>query len=143
MGTQTAVECTRCGAELDEEESASPRLDSDVDDGAICDECWREHYCYTCYWCGEYEENTEQDKMLVISEECGGLPAGIYRIKRLPYFISNYFDMWWMTECLEFIRDVPPDFDSYDDYPSGHLCAGCQKRIIEAKSGGWIGQRVH
>ena len=65
--------CTRCEQELSQEERSSPYRDEDADNGVICDECWREHYCFSCFWCDEYAENVDgPGHLFVIAEECGG-----------------------------------------------------------------------
>lgn len=127
-----ATECTRCGEELDSEERESPRLD--VDETAICDQCYHDNFEFTCSRCEGYGDNEDQHRYLVIFEECGGLRPGIYRINRKPYFISNYFDMWWIKESLSRLRDADGYYADQDLYPSGHLCYGCQREmgLVEA-----------
>lgn len=139
-GTQQTVACDWCGEELTLEEIENPPQDVKE---PICDNCYNEHFEFTCFWCGNYEHEDYQGDLLVIAKECGGLGPGVYRIKKRPYFTSNYFNMWWDTYALEKVRDIPADWNPYDNrYPSGHLCVGCQKRIMEAPTG-WSGQRLN
>src|SRR5580692_5060122 len=99
------LECSHCGCEMDEEQSADPRRD-DCED-PICDSCWSDEYEFTCCWCGEYEHIDEQHKMLVIFEECGGLTEGVYSIDSGPYWTSNYLNMWFNPEALTYLGNLP------------------------------------
>lgn len=127
--------CTSCGEELFDEELGPNLSRSEFDGGVICDECdydQRKAHEFVCHWCGADEHEDFKD-VLLISEECGGLDTGVYLIIDWPYFTSNYFDMWWNTNCLRRIGDVPRKFEAHDDYPSGHLCERCKLRATNLR----------
>lgn len=124
-----ASECEYCGesvGHLYEDGIPGPRLDASG--SAMCDECWHEHHEFTCIRCGNYDDDEDQHRYLVILEECGGMKPGIYRT-RGAYFTSNYFDMWWNPWNLSRIRDADGDFYNEADMPSGHLCYGCRNEM--------------
>lgn len=120
-----ATECSLCGEDLNEEEREEPRKEGDE---YVCDECWDEHNTFPCFRC-ECSSDNDTMNYLAILEECGGLGPGIYRINRRPYFISNYFDMWWIKESLSRIRDADGEYSNPADYSSGFLCYGCQREM--------------
>lgn len=134
--SKAEILCSFCGEILIPEQAANPMLDKN-DGKPCCDDCFHEKFEFTCFWCGNYEDEDYMDKILVITEECGGLPAGTYRILELPYFTSNYFSMWWDKSALERIGGIPPGFIiEEDDYPSGHLCSGCAERVLTVRNFG-------
>lgn len=124
------IECSYCGEFLPDYQAEEPLLDKN-DGKPCCDECYHEHFEFTCFWCDEYEDDEYMDGILVIAEECGGLPSGLYRILSKPYFISDMFNMNWLKDSFHRIGDLPPTFIvDPDDYPSGHLCRDCQQRVL-------------
>ncbi len=133
MGTKEKnTVCEYCGENLSPEEIANP-----IPEGAICESCYHEHFEFTCYRCQNYDHEDEQHKMLVIAEECGGLPRGVYRITDFPYYTSNYFDMRWNKFNLEWIGPMPEELSAEDvNYPSGHLCRDCQLKIMPPRNFG-------
>jgi hypothetical protein len=126
------LECSHCGCEMDEEQSAAPRRDDCGD--PMCDSCWTDKYEFTCCWCGEYEHIDEQHEVLVVFEECGGLTAGIYRINEGPYWTSDFFTMWFNLRALTHLGNLPGALIARhkrdDEYPCGHLCRNCRDRLV-------------
>jgi hypothetical protein len=123
-----ATECSYCGDDISsiyEETNFGPATDPS-DGTPMCDDCFHDHFEFACIRCGNYDLSEDKHRYLVILEECGGLTPGIYSIIELPYFTSNYFDMWWNTDRLTRIRDADGSYYNEGDYPSGHLCTGCR-----------------
>lgn len=133
---QAKIECTRCGNDLDEEEMESPQ---EEEGDVICDECYHEHYEFTCCCCCNYGHVDDRHKMLVVFETCDAhgydpqtgreVWPGIYRITGGPYHGGYLVGGSWLYEDrLERIADLNPDMGG-DGYPCGHLCADCQAKI--------------
>lgn len=120
-----STRCSFCGDAFDHEEAENPRTDPN-DGTSICDKCYNQHFEFECIRCASYGDIEDQHRYLVILEECGGFGPGIYRINRRPYYTSNYFDMWWNKGCLSRLRDADGKYANFDEFPSGHLCFGCQ-----------------
>ena len=120
--------CLRCGNELDDEELDYPRKDEDGD--AICDECFHEHYEFTCCWCCEYGDVKDQHNLLVVFEEVSDVKPGIYKITERPYYICAMIGSSWLIPgSLVRIAELNPDMDG-NNYPCGHLCLECQKKVL-------------
>lgn len=130
---QLVSNCEYCGNALAGEEVESPYKD----EGGylMCDECYREHKQFICDLCEEYGDIKDQHKMLIVwdSEEAR-VSAGLYKVKKLPYYTANMLgDGWIHPWAVERIDNVPrPQND--DDYPCGHLCGGCQREFYEMAS---------
>jgi hypothetical protein len=136
----TAIECEYCGDELDREELESPRKD-DQDD-IMCDDCYREHFEFTCSVCHEYGETEDQHNMLAVYDpeafdECdrdNGWKRGVYMIVDSPYYCSPLIGHGWLyTRALDWVGPIPRDkgkSESPIGYPCGHLCLDCQKKIL-------------
>lgn len=134
--------CSWCGDILDEEEQENPRgEDGNVacdDDDVICDDCYREEYEFTCWWCENYGKTEDQHNMLLVLErEAVRIEGqnrywkpGVYQIIKRPYYGSDYFDSWILGGALVWLCDLPAEA-SDESYPSGHLCLDCQNRIWE------------
>lgn len=128
-------ECSFCGDSLDIEESESPRTDP-RDEQPICDECYHEHFEFTCCDCCNYGDVADQHNLLVVFEvvsSMGGpreISPGIYRIKEGPYHGGPIIGSGYLYgDNLERIADVNPDMDG-EGYPCGHLCLECQKNVL-------------
>lgn len=131
--TTTATKCSSCGEDLGQEEAESPRLDDD-DGEPICDDCYHEHYEFTCCCCEEYGHVDDQHKLLVVFEETSDVKPGVYKVIRTPYVTHAMIGEGWLHPgALERIADVNPDMSS--DYPCGHLCAGCQAKVLAQFAG--------
>lgn len=131
----TAIKCWYCDEPLDEEKAESPHTTPDGE--PVCDECYHDHFEFTCCWCQEYGDAEDQHKLLVVfdAEEAfdadareRGLTAGLYRIAELPYYTSDYLSVWLNDHNLERIGPVPRGA-SGDGYTCGHLCGPCQGKI--------------
>lgn len=130
METNNKVTCSWNGCELSEEETESPRLDPRGE--VICDECYHEHFEFTCCCCENDEDDPDEairDAALVIldSEQCK-LPRGFYQVIKWPIFTSDYFSMWFHEDALRFVGPVGDSewTETWDGYPSGQLCRACQ-----------------
>jgi hypothetical protein len=124
------MECEYCGEELEGEELESPHRDPAGN--VMCDDCYEEYFTFPCYLC-ENSANVEQRNvghLLVVNdaEECR-IARGVYRIKELPYYTSDYFNMWFIEEALE-LTDIPVPELVGRGYPSGHLCYECEQKLL-------------
>lgn len=148
MMTATETECSCCGELLEGEELDSPYHD---DDGPLCDDCYHEHYEFYCCLCQECGHVDDQHNMLVVCEpvHCDGtygsrrptLDAGLYRVKRWPYWATNYFSMWFYSDCLDRVGEVPNDVDTHG-YECGHLCLNCQREVMAQIAAKWAGDGI-
>jgi hypothetical protein len=114
--------CTYCGDKLDEEEIETPSKDGAGD--PMCDECWHDHYEFTCYLVvkclapGDYED----------------VIPGIYYIKSGPYHGGSLLGGGLFNRKLLRLRDLPNDsMLDRDYYPTGHLCRTCVDMLNLAK----------
>ena len=115
----------------------------------VCDDCYHDHFEFTCCACEEYGEVEDQHKYLVVFEAVDDVEPGIYRIKYKPYFTSGLIGSSWLhPRTLDKVKDLPVRWLAYvsitgkdifrelkaeeqdDGYPCGHLCADCQKAIF-------------
>ena len=106
----------------------------------ICEECYREIYEYDCCFCGDSEDDFDgehQHKMLVVftdefaDHSWDPVPSGIYLITDFPYYWSDMMSGGLFRRSLERVRDVPSEYRDRDyDYPCGHLCLYCQKKML-------------
>lgn len=134
-------DCSACGDALDEdeEEREYPRKDSGGD--LICDDCYSQDYQFSCCWCEERCDKTDDQHNLLIvldgeavriesPDDC--LKQGIYQIVRTPYFASDYLDIWILGGAVAWLCDLPDDVDVVNNfYPCGHLCLECQNKNWE------------
>lgn len=123
------MKCSYCGNNLNEDGLENPLTDDERD--LMCDECYNDHYEFTCCWCQEYGNKKDQHKMVVVfDDEKAGVPTGVYRVTDLDYYIISAFGDGWLHDwAIERIGDIPDGADS-NGYPCGHLCAECQKKVI-------------
>ena len=148
METTIEIKCSYCGDDLKDDELESPSIDPD-DRTPVCDDCYHDHFEFTCCACEEYGEVEDQHKYLVVFEAVDDVEPGIYRIKYKPYFTSGLIGSSWLhPRTLDKVKDLPVRWLAYvsitgkdifrelkaeeqdDGYPCGHLCADCQKAIF-------------
>ena len=120
--------CTFCGDALEGEEVESPYKDEAGD--VMCDECYRVHYRFTCCWCEEDGETSDQHNMVVVfDKEDAGIPLGVYRVKSTPYYSQDLLGGGSLHEwALERIADNPSDIN-IGSHACGHFCIECQDKI--------------
>jgi hypothetical protein len=124
-GTQIIIMCTSCGEELDQAERDAPL--GGEHEAALCDECYREFYEFTCCWCEDDDDDDYQHVLLVVFdayEACIALP-GVYRIDAMPYFsqpLIGHGRLW--DNQLTWLGYLPGCHS--DGLPCGHLCRRCQ-----------------
>jgi hypothetical protein len=140
--TAAAAECSCCGEPLMPEEIEYPQTDTDGDGGNICNECYHEHYEFTCCRCCNYGHVDDQHEMLVVFEEqyahgkLSIIMPGVYRITGSPYHGGPLIGRGYLnSDVLVRIADVNPDMDG-NGYPCGHLCKECQDNVT-AQFSGW------
>jgi hypothetical protein len=134
-----ALSCHYCGHVItDPDEQADPYRNPDTDE-AMCSECYREHFEFSCCWCKESDNVDVQHKMLVIEDAYDEMPEwrkGVYQIGRRPYYADGMIEMHLIQSALTWIGSVPETLH-IEYYPCGHLCSECQNKITEtAKAGG-------
>jgi hypothetical protein len=123
------MNCTRCGEKLNDDEIINPYLDWNCDDGVLCDECYHEHYEFTCCLCQEYGDVADQHNMIVVFEGDYGVPLGVYATDGCYYTQGLIGSSWLHPRSLRRLDEVPAKADG-DGYPCGHLCEHCQRKFI-------------
>jgi hypothetical protein len=138
--TQDTIECGRCGNDLDDDEMESPRQDEDGD--IMCDECYHEHFEFTCSVCQEHGDTEDQHNMLAVydsevfeeNDRENGWKRGVYMIVDRPYYLAPLIGQVWIyTRCLEWIGPIPRDKGNDESpigYACGHLCLECQHKML-------------
>lgn len=132
----TEQHCGWCGSDLTPEELEYPASDFEGNafDEPICDECFHDHFEFTCNRCGNYEYEEFQHYWLVVFETDLGSPReapitpGIYEIVSFPYYggpiiggCSLYGHSLRRTKATIDFRQ--------GNYPCGHLCRTCAKNL--------------
>lgn len=134
-----SVDCTWCGAVLDEEEAASPSRDDDGD--AICDRCHTEHFMGNCSRCGELVELADLDTTPgqlialyaaapVLCKE--NLEPGYYRILKRPFFADGMIEGHFYGDALQRIAglDAKGQSAAPEAYClAGPLCSCCRLEV--------------
>ena len=148
--TQEKMACSCCGNALDGEELENPQIDR-RDDQPICDECFHEHFEFTCCDCCNYGDVDDQHNMLVVFNSVSSMGGptrevapGIYKIAEDgSYFGGPIIGSGYLYgDHLERIADVNPDMDG-NGYPCGHLCLNCQQSVLAQFTGVcWECQRI-
>lgn len=133
---QTKPKCSWCGDPLDAEEAENPRKDPHGD--LICDECYHDHFEFTCSQCEEGEDIEHQGaigSVTVVYEEVSGLgekvKPGVYRITKWPYYADGVTECYLIENALTRITDVPEGWTNADGCPCGHLCRTCQALLLK------------
>lgn len=134
------MECTYCGEELDDEETANPQKDDDGD--VMCDQCWSDKYEDICQRCGEYTLNTdmktEPGNLIAAWMEAPGYPddltAGYYRVKHWPIFVDYMIGGHMYSDALQRVADL--DKKGLLAAKEAHMCCGpmcgsCRAEIEE------------
>lgn len=133
--TKRRIKCSWCKQWLSDEERESPRKDPDGKK-PCCDECYHEHFEFTCCCCCNYGDNEDQHNMLVVFQECSSMGGpsrevfpGVYKVNVGPYHGSCMIGSGWLySDKLERIADLNPGMDG-EGYPFGHLCLECQGHV--------------
>lgn len=145
LGCQTApqqdqsfITCSRCGNDLDDEESGSP--DKDEDGDIICSNCWSDLYQGHCGRCGEYAMQTElkahPGELIAVWENTPATPndltPGYYRVKQWPFFSDGMIEGHMYANALSRFSDL----DELGKRASGEqstlcspLCQDCRTKI--------------
>lgn len=124
--------CSMGGCTLgegDPDELTNPSFDESGD--PICDDCFDEHYCYTCPCCEEIvpkEGRGEVGALIVVVEpeddEEYGPRTGVYEVLELPFYYTDYFS-WNLYEgaTKKLTNEI---FDAEESAP---LCEDCEKGV--------------
>ncbi len=149
--TETAelIKCECCGNTLEECEIEYLRSE----DETICGECYHERYEFTCHWCEEYGEKSEEcaiGSLFVLFESVRSRPpclqkqpdwydsteremrAGVYRITKWPMYWDAMLDSGLYAESFEWVLPLPEELarnGGYAGYPCGPLCPECQRKL--------------
>lgn len=127
-------ECEWCGNNLTDEEIKYPCRDGRGKkiDGLICDECFHEHYEWTCDRCCEYELSEFQDIWFVVFETTPGrdqpVQPGIYEITNFPYYGGPLIGEGYLYDSSLRLTKAKIDFEQ-GNYPCGHLCRRCANKL--------------
>lgn len=131
------TECDWCGNKLDPEERESPRRDAQ--NKPMCDDCYREHFEFTCAICQNYAPKDEEGRIglcIVVAEDwvCTA-GAGIYRVLAWPMFGQPLIGCGHMYEdAIQRVADCPdPKTIDTQGAPCGYVCAACSKKFPKAK----------
>lgn len=131
--TKLPTECSRCGR-TDDFKELDYAADPDLKDGEpVCRDCYHECCEFECCWCCNLDEVQHQHELLCVFDSGHGVPVGIYRIKHGPYYGGSLIGRQGIfPSAVEWLCGIPKDLDIRgQDYPCGHLCRECQKRITE------------
>lgn len=125
------IYCCLCCDPLEGEEVERP---NEVNEEIYCDQCYHEHFEFTCCMCQNYGHIDDMDNIVVVLEPTDGwhgkMPTGIYKVIEMPYFSCVIASHSWLhDECLERISDLPESIISSNMYPCGHLCLDCQEKV--------------
>lgn len=113
-----------------DEEIPADDVRTDEDGDTLCYECWCDHCQFTCCLCQEYGDIEDQHNYVVVfdAEGSGIEKPGLYRVKDKDYYTEAMIGSGWLHKwAIEFMSDVPVGAES--DYPCGHICLECQKKI--------------
>lgn len=82
---------------------------------------------YTCALCGEQAHEHGVGQVLVVGDEDeAGVEAGLYQVKRAPYYTSSLIGGGYIHEnAVQRLGDAP-DGVHLDGYPCGHICDACR-----------------
>ena len=119
--------CAECGDPLTKEEIENP---VDKGNGPLCTTCECELYHWQCEFCGNCEDDDYEVKIFAVFDaEAAGVPTGIYRILRRPFYRQPLIgggDIW--PDCVERVADLPVDRHAEDFwYPCAMLCRDCER----------------
>lgn len=131
------TECEYCGSDLTQEEIENPEPE-----GALCEDCYHEHFEFTCSRCCNFDHVDYQDIWLVVFQtvsnfpERGEIQPGIYEIIAFPYHGGIMLGEAWLHGGS--LRRTPAGIDfTSGNYACGHLCRECAKvlRLKQSKKG--------
>lgn len=124
------LECEWCGNDLTQEE-----IDDPEPEGTICQECYHEHFEFTCCRCCKYDHIDYQDMWLVVFEAVEDfderdreIQPAIYEIVGFPYYGGSLLGSSWLHGRKLRLMSAKIDFDD-DGYACGHLCRVCIKAL--------------
>jgi len=127
------MNCTRCGEALGDEETESPRLDTDGE--PICDDCFQEFFESYCPVCYDYYETENDESTIFLLFEDVGVPPGIYRPKSYPFYSQPIVGEGDIHDsAVEFIGSIdlaPAHVEDESGYPATFLCKNCEERLLE------------
>lgn len=127
------MNCTRCGEALDDEETESPRLDSDGE--PICDDCFREFFESYCPMCCDYYETENEESTVFLLFEDVGVPPGIYRPNSYPFYSQPFIGEGHIYKSqVELIGSIDLAREHVEDesgYPATFLCKNCEEDLLK------------
>jgi len=127
------TECGWCGEHLSPEEIEYPATDfrGDVIDDPICDQCFHEHYEFTCDRCEDYEFEEFSGVWVAVHEKTHGLygpvERGIYEAVEWPIHGGPFIGEGYLYNTS--LRKTPAVIDFESNYPCSYLCRGCAKEL--------------
>jgi hypothetical protein len=127
--------CAWCAKDLIPEEIAES---FDAGYGVLCFGCEVEEHYQDCDICSESYPEAQFGKVIAVFDvdkafrNKEGKKPGLYRVKRKPYYISNYFNAWLIERAVEYAAPLPPKADG-DRYSCGDVCEDCIRRYLPGR----------
>lgn len=127
------MECTECGAILEDDETEHPNRNKSGE--ILCYGCFDYHYEYLCPLCGEsFYEDFEQEispKYFLCTEDAAidlSIEPGIYEIVKYPYYADGLIEVQLYKDAVKWICEIPSDFNNDEHIGSIHFpCDNCMK----------------
>lgn len=91
----------------------------------LCESCYEAESAYQCSCCDNHDCHEAPGRLLVITERCGDLEPGLYRIERWPFYADGMITGLVYEDALTRIGDVPQNADT-GRYSMGFLCTKCE-----------------
>lgn len=86
---------------------------------------------FECRSCGEREDHEHRGALLVVfdADDAGLDDAGLYLVKRWPFYTNAMISSWLHKHALQRLGDVPAGVEEDGYYPCGFLCGTCSSRV--------------
>lgn len=143
------IVCSYCDNDLQGEEVSNPRID-ELDNTPICDECWHDHFEFTCSLCQNYEDKEYEgvigsifvvkDDDLTVDYPRKPLKPGYYKIKSHPLYGGPLIGVQEIYEnAIELIMAGGESCETFG-CSCGFLCRDCTEKIFHQSK--WYGRTI-
>lgn len=95
----------------------------------LCESCYRAERAFRCCACDNHDCHDAPGRLAVVAEEVQGLPPGLYKITRWPFYADGIIEGHIYEDTFERVGDAPESADT-DGYPIGFLCSDCEKTSL-------------